>query len=77
MTIKRGGHHIDIDNRLVTINKRRYVVDCVYNSKRSFTPKMLKIGNRNEKGTDYVYNVSMFTLKATILLKGARKGVMG
>ena len=44
----------------------------VYNSECGLTPKALRKRGRNEKGTDNIKNVTMFSFCTTILLRGVR-----
>ena len=50
----------------------RNMINGVHNSECGLTPKALRKRGRNEKGTDKIKNVIMFSFCTTILLRGVR-----
>ena len=49
------------------------MINGVYSSECSLTPKAFKKRGRNEKGADNIKNVTIFSFCTTILLRGVRK----
>ena len=52
------------------------MINGVHNSECGLTPKTLRKRGRNEKGTDKIKNVMMFSFCTTILLRGVRTRLM-